>query len=586
MRSYYRHFHSPVAVVAARILGLALVLVAPPAAAAWSNDPAVNLAIGDGAGEQVVPKIAGGPDGSCYVGWFDNRSGNYDVRLQRLDSAGNELWGHNGILVSSHPQDTWISDWDLICDAEGSCVLTFSDIRSGNWDVQAYKITGDGVFAWGADGINISQSAAWEPSPAVCQAGDGDCVFAWAQYPDAGGGCVMMQRLAPDGTLRYAVGGISVVSVGTEEPGFPDLEPSLGGDVLLMWVRDISTYMSPRQIRLQRFTAAGTAVWATFTAIFDGPSIPMGYGPNIGVDGAGGAVCGWHRASGNLFGSFVQRVSATGVEAFAHNGVAVTTDATRNHLDPAIAFNTSTGEFFAFWNERNYDQNQWGIYAQRISSAGVRLWANTGIVVQPVNSVYKSYPRAVPVGDGAACFFTDTPAGFSGDRLISYRLNATGANVWPTVPLPVSTAQSGKSRLPLFIDGMGTTRIIWEDTRNGTPDVYAQSVNVDGTLGGDPAGVTALTPTSLTATGAPNPFHGATEFALPRIGPAPDGLAIAAADGRLVRQVSLRSDARDRSSWRWDGRDDAGRELPAGVYLFRWTNQGVPGAAGRAVLVR
>jgi hypothetical protein len=282
----------------------------------------------------------------------------------------------------------------------------------------------------------------------------------------------------------------------------------------------------------------------------------------------------------------VQRVNANGVESFVHNGVAVSTEATRNHLDPATAYNTSTGEFFVFWNERTANQDQWGIYAQRISPAGARLWATTGLVVQPVSAVYKSYPRAVPVGDGAACFVTDTPFGFTGDRLTAYRLNATGANVWPTVPLLVSTAQSGKSRLPLFIDGAGITRIIWEDTRNGTPDVYAQNVNADGTLGGDPAGVPAWLPTSLSATSTPNPFRMATEFALPRTGPTPDGLAIAAADGRLVRQVFLRADAMERSSWRWDGRDDAGRELPAGVYLFRWTSRGVPGAAGRAVLVR
>jgi len=106
-----------------------------------------------------------------------------------------------------------------------------------------------------------------------------------------------------------------------------------------------------------------------------------------------------------------------------------------------------------------------GIYAQRVSSAGTRLWAGTGLVLQPVSTVYKSYPRAVPVGDGAVCFFTDTPFGFNGDRLIAYRLDAAGANVWSTVPLPVGTSQSGKSRLPLFVDGVGTARIVWEDTR-------------------------------------------------------------------------------------------------------------------------
>lgn len=586
MRTCYRHFLLPVAFAAAQLLGLLSLLVAPAAHAAWSTNPALNLAIADGAGEQVVPKIAGLPDGSCYVGWFDNSSGGYNVRLQRFDPAGNEVWAHNGILVSSHPQDTWISDWDLICDTAGSCVLTFTDTRTGNWDVQAYKITSDGTFAWGADGINLSQNPGMEPSPSVCQAGDGDYVFAWGQYADAGGGCMRMQRLAPDGTLRYAVGGIAVVPVGTEEPAFPDLEPSVGGDVLLMYVRDISTYMSPRQIRVQRFNPAGAAVWATFTAIYDGPSIPMGYGPHISVDGAGGAVCGWHRASGNLFGSFVQRVSAAGVEAFAHNGVAVTTDVSRNHIDPATAFNASTGEIFVFWNERNANQDQWGIYAQRISLAGARMWATTGLVLQPVSAVYKSYPRAVPVGNGAACFVTDTPFGYTGDRLIGYRLDATGANVWSTVPLPVATAQSGKSRLPLFIDGTGTTRIVWEDTRGGTPDVYGQNVNADGTLGVNPAGAPAWMPSSLAATSLPNPFRSATELALPRTGPTPDGLAIASADGRIVRQVSLAADVRSRSSWRWDGRDDKGRELPAGVYLFRWTSRGAPGVAGRTVLVR
>jgi hypothetical protein len=585
MRFSTRGFLSSMAAAVIPVLSL-LFCAASPALAVWSSNPALNLAIADGAGEQVVPKIAGLADGSCYVGWFDNSSGNYNVRLQRLDATGNEMWGHNGILVSSQPQDTWITDWDLICDAEGSCVLTFSDIRTGNLDVQAYKITAGGFFAWGANGINLSQSAAWEPTPAVCQAGDGDYVFAWAQYPDAGGGRMMMQRLAPDGTLRYAVGGIPVVSVGTEEPGFPDLEPSLGGDVLLMYVRDISSYTSPRHIRLQRFTPAGTAVWATFTAIFDASSVPMGYAPAIGPDGAGGAVCGWHYASGNLFVSLVQRVSANGVEAFAHNGVAVTTDATRHHIDPATAFNASTGEFFVFWNERNYNQDQWGIYAQRISATGTRLWAPIGVALQPVNTVYKSYPRAVPVGDGAVCFFTDTPAGFSGDRLVAYRLSATGANVWPSVPLLVSTPQSGKSRLPLFIDGGQTTRIVWEDTRNGTPDVYGQSVNADGTLGLGGSGASTLAPAFAAATGTPNPFRTATDFALPRTGPAPDGLAILTADGRLVRQVSLRAGARERATWRWDGRDDAGSELPAGVYLYRWISGGVAGAAGRAVLVR
>ena len=584
MRARSRFSFGP-AILRMPLVAGVIVLAASPAYGMWPSDPAANLAIGDGGGEQVVPKIAGLPDGSCYIGWFDNGSGNYNVRLQRLDPSGNEMWPHNGILVSDHAQDTWITDWDLVCDSQGDCVLTFSDIRAGTLDVQAYKIAADGSFVWGPDGINLSQNDAFEPTPAVCEASDGDCVVAWARYPDVGDAAMMMQRISPEGTLRFAAGGMPVVAVPGEDPAFPDLVPSLGGDVLLMWVRDISSYMSPRHIRLQCFSPSGTPVWpAAFIALFDAGAVPLGYAPDIQTDGAGGAVCGWHYAAGDMFRSLVQRVSADGVELFPHNGVAVTTDATRHHIDPATSFNVATSEIFVFWNERNYNQTQWGIYAQKISSTGTRAWTGTGLVMQPVNTTYKSYPRTAPVGEGAVCLFTDTRIGFTGDRLIAYRLDAAGAHVWPVRPVQVSTAQSTKARLPLFIDGSGVTRIVWEDGRNGSPDVYAQNVNADGTLGYTLIGVEgAPGPAALTRS-VPNPFESSTEIVLVNAALAPSRLAIFAVDGRLVRAETMPAAKNAaRLTWTWDGRDGAGRKVPAGVYAYRW--MGATGTTSGKVVV-
>lgn len=578
--------HRLLPVVALGVAIIALLILPARANASWSNDPAVNMAVGDGIREDVVPKIAGLPDGTCYVGWFDNASGNYDVRLQRLSPDGTEQWPHNGILVSTQPQDTWLTDWDLICDASGNCVLVFSDIRTGNLDVQAYKITPAGSFAWGPNGINLSQNVAWEPTPSVCQASDGDYVFAWARYPDTGSSAMMIQRVAPDGTLRYAVGGRSIISSGTEDPAFPDLEPSLNGDVLLMWVRDISSYMSPRHIRLQRYNLAGNAVWLNFTAIYDAAAVPMGYDPHIQADGAGGAVCGWHASPIDMFSSFVQRVGPNGVEYYAHNGVSVSTDGTRHHIDPATAFNSTTGEFFVFWNERNSLQTQWGIYGQRISAAGARMWGNAGIALQPVNTIYKSYPRSSPLGTGAVCIVTDTPTGFSGDRMIAYRLDSMGANVWSTVPLLVATTQSGKSRLPIFTDANGAVRIIWEDTRNGTPDVYGQSLNPDGSLGVNPADVQPIDLRLTTSRVIPNPFRGSADIEFVAGISAGARIMIAGPDGRVIRTAELDTRATQRVVWRWDGRDATGHEVPAGIYAYRVMAAGSTMASGKAVLLR
>ena len=85
-------------VVAATIFFLTV--LAPAVHAEWSDDPASNLVISDRAGEQVQAKIVPTPDGGAYISWFDNADGGYDVYLQRLDVAGNELWAHNGVLVA------------------------------------------------------------------------------------------------------------------------------------------------------------------------------------------------------------------------------------------------------------------------------------------------------------------------------------------------------------------------------------------------------------------------------------------------------------------------------------------------------
>jgi hypothetical protein len=43
----------------------------------WSANPAANLAVADGAGEQVLPIPASTSDGGLYVGWFDGSTGSY-----------------------------------------------------------------------------------------------------------------------------------------------------------------------------------------------------------------------------------------------------------------------------------------------------------------------------------------------------------------------------------------------------------------------------------------------------------------------------------------------------------------------------
>jgi flagellar hook assembly protein FlgD len=72
----------------------------------------------------------------------------------------------------------------------------------------------------------------------------------------------------------------------------------------------------------------------------------------------------------------------------------------------------------------------------------------------------------------------------------------------------------------------------------------------------------------------PNPFDGRTaiRFAIPSAGQAT--LSIYDVQGRLVRNLITGSQTAGVHTAYWDGRDDGGRLLPSGVYLYRLSSAG------------
>jgi plastocyanin len=72
---------------------------------------------------------------------------------------------------------------------------------------------------------------------------------------------------------------------------------------------------------------------------------------------------------------------------------------------------------------------------------------------------------------------------------------------------------------------------------------------------------------------APNPFNPSTliTFALPddRVGPTEVSLRVFDLKGRLVRVLMEETVDADRHTVRWDGRNERGKGVPSGVYIYR-----------------
>jgi hypothetical protein len=130
---------------------------------------------------------------------------------------------------------------------------------------------------------------------------------------------------------------------------------------------------------------------------------------------------------------------------------------------------------------------------------------------------------------------------------------------------------------------------------NGWPDVVAgtQKLSTGGICYAfqgrdlDPASVSTLDPSLELAPAAPNPFRDRTQLELTVSAPATVSAWVLDSAGRRVAPLQSRTHfPGGRHLLSWDGTDENGRALPAGVYYVRMVRDGAGSVDRRVVLVR
>ena len=456
------------------LLPALLLASASTANAQWSCDPTTNLAVSDAAGDQVQPKVAPTSDGGAYVSWFDSISNGFDLRLQRLDAQGVELWSHGGVLVLDRSFSS-TQDYGLDVDVDGNALLVARDDSGAGVQITASQVSPSGTLLWGAGGITLTNTTGFVAAPKIAGTSDGGAVVAWSQDASA-----MLQKLDASGTTLWG-GGLSLTpAAGTY--AVSDLHDS-GTDAILSMVHQTGAFFSPKHLLAQKFDAAGNPLWgAAPVGVFDSGSLQFGNFPPFTPDGSGGALFAWYGTS--PLQVYAQHVRSSGAEAFPHNGVAGSTNTSRVRVSPSVAYDASTGATYMFWTEQNSGQSQSGLWGQRFDAVGNRQWGNTGAAFVPLGSPQVLQVRAQVSGDGAFAFWVRVPS-FGADEL--HGAHVDGGGSLDIEPFEVSSTPSGKSRLDTAVGSTGQMLLAWSDQRVDSGDVLAQNVNPDGSLG--PLGV-------------------------------------------------------------------------------------------------
>ena len=440
--------------------------------AEWIEDASQNLPICTAAEDQHFPDLISDNYGGVIVAWRDVRNGNRDVFAQRISANGEMLWEGDGIPICVQPN---AQSWPLLVpDAGEGAILVFGDSRHRNRDIYAQRIDTNGKLLWGEDGVPVSIVPFLKEDVKAISDGKGGAIVVWEDSRH-GNLDIYAQRIDADGKPVWELNGVPVYK-GEGDQYDPFLTTDDAGGAIIAWW-DIST--PDWNVFAQRMGATGEQVWE------DG-GVPVCTapgnqgGPFVVADGSGGAFVVWsdYRNDPNIFSSadlYAQRIDANGKVLWEKDGINFCNEPS-NQQQPEGISDGKGGLIVTWWDDRDIFAD---IYAQRIDTDGAPMWQDNGIPICVAAGVQRE-PHLVSDGSqGAIIYWKDFREDYgnvTADAIYAQRIDGSGKSIWTFNGAPVCTADGDQIAPRAIANGRGGAFIVWSDYRGKDADIYIHQI--------------------------------------------------------------------------------------------------------------
>ncbi|MFM2156621.1 MAG: hypothetical protein RL516_1370 [Bacteroidota bacterium] len=470
-----------------KVYAFLLLLLPFLAEAQFANDSTNNVVIQDAIGsEQVTPLISSRSDGGVYISWFDQSTGSYVLRMQRLDALGNKLWGTNGVVVSNAPQSTALFRYDLKTDNEGNAIVAFQDQRTGNMQIVAQKMDSTGAPVWATNGVVLSDADAAEGlAPVIGVLSNNNVVVAWNAYSSTNQKWVCHIELNPvTGTSINGAGPARIKPATGTTPNYsrPSIASYANNEYYLMYVQETGNFPGLTcKLYAKRMATNYVSLWTT-PIQFTTKTISAFFFPKIISDGATGFLCAFNTgnpANAALTSVYLQHVDSTGA-TWSANGTALTSSLSINSYLGGYFYNATTNQTWIGLQVTNTGQSASGNSIQRVSSTGQNLCGTDGIVVD-AQTTNMTIPVGIAQDDNNAMLVYYT-GGFNQVSIKATLIDSMGVKQWPFLQKAINVTASNKDDIGISLVSNQQLIVTWTDTRNDN-GIYAQNINNDGTLG-------------------------------------------------------------------------------------------------------
>jgi hypothetical protein len=198
--------------------------------------------------------------------------------------------------------------------------------------------------------------------------------------------------------------------------------------------------------------------------------------PAIAPDGEGGVFVAWEDRRVGLYEIYVQHLDSRGVPFWTTDGVEIGGSAFHQTEVQIVA--DGLGGAILVW--RDWYSTAIDIYAQRIDASGSAVWPSRGVLVCGADGIQQQ-PQVLSDGEGGAFIaWLDSRPGATTTDVYAQRLDASGDTLWAVNSVPVCTAVGTESELRMVSDGQNGIILSWEDPRANDGDIYVQRINAAG----------------------------------------------------------------------------------------------------------
>lgn len=571
--------------------------ISPSGTTLWQdNGEAVCMA----ASFQQSPQIIPGGSGRALIVWEDQRSGNSEIYVQKIDPDGVSLWTADGVAICTaagaqiNPR--------IIMDGSGGVIVAWEDRRSGgnNRDIYAQRIDASGNVLWTADGVVLCADASSQQYPEIVSDGAGGAIVTWQDRRNGGSKRdIYAQRVDSSGSALWTVDGVGVCTAAGQQT-LPKIVYDGAGGAVIAWLDGGS------EIYAQRVDAAGAVQWAA-DGVAICPAASFQEEPVMISDAAGGAILVWADTRNGNYDIYAQRIDAAGARQWGDGGVGICT-AANDEYSPRPVSDGAGGAIIAYeLHGPTYDDHD--IYAQRIDSGGNLVWMPGGIGVCTA-AMHQSDPRLVSDDDGGAlvAWYDER----SGDPdIYAARIDALGMQVATALQDYGAYVDGSRITIHWTLSGIGEGARYYISRAEGADgefkELYAPDITVDYSYftatdeGCEPGisyryrveiddedGMRALFETALLSVplralsleqNHPNPFNPRTTISYYLLDRCAVTLEIFDVSGRKITCLVDRELESGAHRIIWGGTDSYGRAVGSGVYIYRLR-------AGKTVLTR